>query len=115
MTWPEPPERPELQVEFEKALYLAQVAEAAAQLRDKATAEGRPIAEDWEYRRQGWELEKQEAAAEQRLRQSIHDARIAVATSTIERAFRGAEFVRLSAGIIATVYTGIAGLTFVTD
>jgi len=37
---------------------------------------------------------------------------VAVATNTIERAFKGAEFVRLSAGVIATVYTGIAGLTF---
>jgi hypothetical protein len=115
VSWPQRPEQPELATEFDKALYLAQIAEAAAQLRDQAAAEGRPIAEDWEYRRHGWEMEKEEAAAEHRLGQAIHDARIAVATSTIERAFRGAEFVRLSAGIIATVYTGIAGLAFVTE
>jgi len=112
MTWPPPPEQPELSTEFAKILYQAQVAETAAQRRDRAASDGHQISEKWEYRRYGWELDKAEAAAEHALQKSIHDARVAVAQSAIERSYKGAEFVRLSAGVIATVYTGIAGLTF---
>jgi hypothetical protein len=110
--WPSPPDDETLRPELTKVLYTARVADAAAASRDRATAAGSAIPEEWEFRRYGWQLDQAEVVAEHGLDKSIHDARVAISTNAIDRAYKGAEFVRLSAGVIATVYTGIAGLTF---
>jgi len=113
MSWPSIPDGDDSKrTEFEKILYEGKVGDAAAQLRDKASAEGRSVSEEWELRRYGWELDKAEKAAEYALQKSIHDARVAIATASIDRGYKAAEFVRNVASAIATVYTGIAGLSF---
>jgi hypothetical protein len=115
MNWPAiPSDDPSTKVEFNKILYQGQVDEAAAQLRDHASAQGRDIAEDWELERYNWELEKAARQAEYALQKSIHDARVDISRGSLERAYKGAEFLRNAAAAIATVYTGIAGLSFAT-
>jgi hypothetical protein len=113
MTWPPIPDGdPSARIEFEKILYQGQVGEAAAQLRDKANAAGRDIAEDWELEKHNWELDTAATTAEYALQKSIHDARVEIAKDSIDRARKGAEFIRNAASAIATVYTGVAGLSF---
>jgi hypothetical protein len=115
MTWPPiPDEEPAQQIDFLKIRYQGEVDEAKAQLRDKATAEGQNVNEDWELEKYSWEQEKAAWEAEYELQKSIHDARIEIAKGSIERAHNGAEFIRNAAGAIATVYTGVAGLAFAT-
>ena len=113
MTWPPiPSDESSEKVEFEKILYEGKVGDAAAQRRDKASAEGRNVSEEWERRKYGWELDKAERAAEYALQKSIHDARVTIAANSIDRGYKAAEFVRNVASAIATVYTGVAGLSF---
>ncbi|HEX8860432.1 MAG TPA: hypothetical protein VGC06_15350 [Actinomycetes bacterium] len=113
MTWPPIPDKRAAQdIDLLKIRYQGEVDEAKAQLRDQAAAEGRNVDEDWELEKYNWEQEKAAMAAEYALQKSIHDARIEIAKGSIERAHKGAEFIRNAASAIATVYTGVAGLAF---
>jgi hypothetical protein len=89
------------------ALFQGQVEEArAARDRDQQRAA--------EIARRDFERESAARKADYELAKVVHDARVEVAKSSIERARTAAEFVRNAAAGIVTIYTGVLGVAFAT-
>jgi hypothetical protein len=93
MTWPEPPTGYAEDRDFLKVLYEAKVEEESARRQAEHESEG---------------------DLEVALSKSVHDARLEVAKTAIDRGHKGAEFVRNAAAAIVTLYTGLLGVTFAT-
>jgi hypothetical protein len=106
MAWPNLPSSDD-QAALKKARYQAQLDNELASRRELAAE----AAADAQLRR---DLQKSAQDAEVALNQSVHDARINIAQTAIERGLSGAEFVRNAAAGIVTLYTGLLGVTYAT-
>jgi hypothetical protein len=102
----------ERELDLLKVLYASQVADYAARLRDGVADAVRSYEHEWEREKDQWERAQASQAAEEALYKAVHDARIELAKSAIERGRAGAEFVRNAAAGIVTLYTAILGVAF---
>jgi hypothetical protein len=105
--WPDPP-ADHRQGAFWQARYQAELDAEQAERREQAAE----LAADAQLRR---DRQRSEQAAEDALNKSVHDARLDVAKTAIERGRGGAEFVRNAAAAIVTLYTGVLGVAFATS
>jgi len=62
---------------------------------------------DWDH--------QQQVAAEDRMREAIHDAYISVAVATLDRMLKRADTVVRIAGAVGTLYTAVLGLAYTYD
>jgi len=100
------------ELELLKVLYEGQISEYAAQLRDVVTERVAVEGRTWEREKDQWTRAEASQAAEEALYKAVHDARIELAKTAIERGRAGAEFVRNAAAGIVTLYTAILGVAF---
>lgn len=61
-----------------------------------------------------WEHQKH-VEAEDRMRESVHDAYISIAVATLDRMLRRADSVIRVAGAVGTIYTAVLGLVYAYD
>jgi hypothetical protein len=102
---PDPPTSAENKAEHEKTLYAGRV-EAAVATRAWELTERTRLDDDTLARDQAaW-------AAEYALEKSVHDARIEVAKTAIDRSHAGAEFIRNASAGIVTIYAAVLGVTY---
>jgi hypothetical protein len=114
--WPSPPDHLRDDPQLAKALYLAQLREAAAA---RARVAGGPDAQEAAsdavedvYSAREWETLQHERREDAELYRGEHGARLEVAKGSIDRGRAAAEFARNAAAAIGSLYTGLLGVTF---